>query len=43
LAAYAIQHQGEVRSNDTDFARFPDLKRVNHSSGRQLGPLLSAR
>lgn len=29
LAAYAIEHQGEMHSNDTDFARFPDLKWVN--------------
>jgi uncharacterized protein len=29
LAAYAIEHQGEIHSNDTDFARFPHLKWVN--------------
>jgi toxin-antitoxin system PIN domain toxin len=29
LAAYAIEHKGEVHSNDTDFARFPDLKWIN--------------
>lgn len=29
LAAYAIEHQGEVHSNDADFARFPDLKWIN--------------
>jgi toxin-antitoxin system PIN domain toxin len=29
LAAYAIEHQGEMHSNDTDFARFPDLKWIN--------------
>lgn len=29
LAAYAIEHRGEVHSNDTDFARFPDLKWIN--------------
>jgi toxin-antitoxin system PIN domain toxin len=29
LAAYAIEHQGEMHSNDTDFARFPNLKWVN--------------
>jgi toxin-antitoxin system PIN domain toxin len=29
LAAYAIEHQGEIHSNDTDFARFPNLKWVN--------------
>lgn len=29
LAAYAIERHGEVHSNDTDFARFPDLKWVN--------------
>jgi uncharacterized protein len=29
LAAYALEHQGEVHSNDTDFARFPDLKWIN--------------
>jgi uncharacterized protein len=29
LAAYAIEHKGEVHSNDTDFARFPKVKWVN--------------
>jgi toxin-antitoxin system PIN domain toxin len=29
LAAYAIEHKGEMYSNDTDFARFPDLKWIN--------------
>jgi hypothetical protein len=29
LAAYAIEHNGEMHTNDTDFARFPDLKWVN--------------
>lgn len=29
LAAYAIEHQGEVHSNDTDFARFPNLTWIN--------------
>lgn len=29
LAAYAIEHQGEMHSNDTDFARFSNLKWVN--------------
>ncbi|MFL6118962.1 type II toxin-antitoxin system VapC family toxin [Actinophytocola sp.] len=29
LAAYAIEHQGELHSNDTDFARFPGLKWAN--------------
>lgn len=29
LAAYAIEQQGEMHSNDTDFARFPNLKWVN--------------
>lgn len=29
LAAYAIEHQAEMHSNDTDFARFSDLKWVN--------------
>lgn len=29
LAAYAVEHQGEMHSNDTDFGRFPDLKWVN--------------
>ncbi|MBB5805607.1 toxin-antitoxin system PIN domain toxin [Saccharothrix ecbatanensis] len=29
LAAYAIEHDGEMHSNDTDFARFPKLKWVN--------------
>ncbi|MER5260710.1 type II toxin-antitoxin system VapC family toxin [Actinosynnema sp. NPDC002837] len=29
LAAYALAHDGEMHSNDTDFARFPNLKWVN--------------
>lgn len=29
LAAYAIEHHGELYSNDSDFARFPGLKWVN--------------
>jgi toxin-antitoxin system PIN domain toxin len=29
LAAYAIESKAEMYSNDTDFARFPDLKWVN--------------
>lgn len=29
LAAYAIEHDAEMCSNDTDFARFPDLKWVD--------------
>ena len=29
LAAYAIEQQGEMYSNDTDFARFPDLRWIN--------------
>ena len=29
LAAYAVEHRGEMYSNDTDFARFPNLKWVN--------------
>jgi len=29
LAAYAIEHGGEIHSNDTDFARFADLTWVN--------------
>lgn len=29
LAAYAIEHQGEVHSNDTDFGRFSSLRWVN--------------
>jgi toxin-antitoxin system PIN domain toxin len=29
LAAYAIEHDGEMHSNDSDFARFPNLKWVN--------------
>lgn len=29
LAALAIEHQGEVHSNDTDFARFEQLRWVN--------------
>jgi uncharacterized protein len=29
LAAYSIEHSGEVHSNDTDFGRFANLKWVN--------------
>ena len=29
LAALAIEHQGEVHSNDSDFARFPQLRWIN--------------
>ena len=29
LAAIAIEHQGEVHSNDTDFGRFAGLRLVN--------------
>jgi len=29
LAALAIEHQGEVHSNDADFGRFPRLRWVN--------------
>lgn len=29
LAALAIEHQGELHSNDTDFGRFPRLRWVN--------------
>lgn len=29
LAAYAIEHQAEIHSNDTDFARFRDLQWIN--------------
>jgi toxin-antitoxin system PIN domain toxin len=29
LAALAIEHQGEVHSNDSDFARFPQLRWTN--------------
>jgi toxin-antitoxin system PIN domain toxin len=29
LAALAIEHQGEVHSNDSDFARFPRLRWLN--------------
>jgi predicted nucleic acid-binding protein len=29
LAAHAIEHHGEMHSNDTDFARFPNLKWIN--------------
>lgn len=29
LAAYAIEHRGEIHSSDTDFARFPELKWTN--------------
>jgi predicted nucleic acid-binding protein len=29
LAALAIEHQGELHSNDTDFGRFPALRWVN--------------
>ncbi|GDY31243.1 type II toxin-antitoxin system VapC family toxin [Gandjariella thermophila] len=29
LAAHAIEHDAEMHSNDSDFARFPNLKWVN--------------
>jgi toxin-antitoxin system PIN domain toxin len=29
IAAYAIEHNGEMHSNDTDFARFSGLKWIN--------------
>lgn len=29
VAAYAIEHDAEVHSNDTDFGRFPDVKWVD--------------
>lgn len=29
IAALAIEHQGEVHSNDSDFGRFPQLRWVN--------------
>jgi toxin-antitoxin system PIN domain toxin len=29
LAALAMEHQGELHSNDTDFGRFPGLRWVN--------------
>jgi len=29
LAAFAIEQQGELHSNDTDFGRFPGLRWVN--------------
>ncbi len=29
LAAFAIEHQGEVHSNDADFGRFAQLRWVN--------------
>lgn len=29
LAAYAIEHRGEIHSNDTDFARFSTVKWIN--------------
>jgi uncharacterized protein len=29
LAALAIERQGEVHSNDTDFGRFPQLRWIN--------------
>ncbi len=29
LAAFAIEHQGELHSNDGDFGRFPDLRWLN--------------
>lgn len=29
LAALAIEHQAELHTNDTDFARFPGVRRVN--------------
>jgi toxin-antitoxin system PIN domain toxin len=34
LAALAIESQGEVHSNDVDFARFPQLRWVNPIAGR---------
>lgn len=33
LAALAIEHQGEVNSTDTDFARFPGLRWRNPVAG----------
>lgn len=33
LAALAVEYQGEVYSNDTDFARFPRVRRVNPLTG----------
>ncbi|RCW41053.1 hypothetical protein DFQ14_109130 [Halopolyspora algeriensis] len=29
LAAYALENNGEMHSNDTDFARFPDITWIN--------------
>jgi toxin-antitoxin system PIN domain toxin len=29
IAAYALENQGEICSNDTEFARFPSVKWVN--------------
>jgi toxin-antitoxin system PIN domain toxin len=29
IAAFAIEHQAEVHSNDADFERFPQLRRTN--------------
>lgn len=29
LAAYAIEHRGEIYCNDTDFARFQNVKLIN--------------
>jgi toxin-antitoxin system PIN domain toxin len=34
LAAYAIEHNAEICSNDTDFARFTDLTWTNPLGGR---------
>ena len=33
LAAHAIEHGGELHSNDTDFARFEGLRWVNPIAG----------
>ena len=29
LAAYAVEYEAELHSNDTDFGRFPDLRWIN--------------
>jgi toxin-antitoxin system PIN domain toxin len=37
LAALAIEHQGELHSNDADFGRFPRLRWVNPIAGGRHG------
>jgi predicted nucleic acid-binding protein len=43
LAAIAIEHQYELHSNDTDFARFPGLRWRNPLSERCGQPAQAAR